>query len=79
MTRNSTRSGYRCTSPGTGEWASSPHGSAWTAATPAGPGLTGPGLQAITALTASGGTLTGVGFSATPEAEQPIFWQSPIR
>ena len=58
---------------------SSPHGSAWTAATPAGPGLTGPGLQAITALTASGGTLTGVGFSATPEAEQPIFWQSPIR
>ena len=45
---------------------SSPSGSAWTAVTPAGQGLTGPGIQAITTLTASGRTLTGVGFTATP-------------
>jgi len=54
-------------------------GSAWTAATPTGQGLTGPGIQAITGLTASGRTLTGVGYTATPSGEQPIFWQSPIR
>ena len=54
-------------------------GSAWKAATPGGPGLTGPGIQAITALTTSGDTVTGVGFSASPNGEQPVFWQSPIR
>jgi hypothetical protein len=54
-------------------------GSAWTAVTPAGQGLTGPGIQAITALTASGSALTGVGFTASPAGEQPVFWQSPIR
>ena len=58
---------------------SSPSGSAWTAVTPAGQGLTGPGIQAITGLTASGRTLTGVGFTATPVGEQPVFWQSPVR
>ena len=58
---------------------SSPSGSAWTAVTPAGQGLTGPGIQAITGLTASGRTITGVGFTATPVAEQPVFWQSPVR
>ena len=42
-------------------------------------GLTGPGIQAITSLTATGSTLTGVGFSASPTAEQPVFWQAPIR
>jgi hypothetical protein len=59
-------------------WTSA-NGSAWTAVTPAGQGLTGPGIQAITALTASGSTLTGVGFTASPAGEQPVFWQSPIR
>ena len=54
-------------------------GSAWTAVTSAGRGLTGPGIQAITALTTSGSTLTGVGFTASPVGEQPVFWQSPIR
>jgi hypothetical protein len=54
-------------------------GSAWQAATPTGPGLTGPGIQAITGLTVSGGTLSGVGYTATPAGEQPVFWQSPIR
>jgi hypothetical protein len=54
-------------------------GSAWKAVTPAGQGLTGPGIQAITALTASGSTLTGVGFTASPAGEQPVFWQSPFR
>ena len=54
-------------------------GSAWKAATPGGPGLTGPGIQAITALTTSGDAVTGVGFSASPAGEQPVFWQSPIR
>jgi hypothetical protein len=54
-------------------------GAAWTAVTPAGQGLTGPGIQAITALTASGSALTGVGFTASPAGEQPVFWQSPIR
>ena len=54
-------------------------GSAWTAVTPAGQGLTGPGIQAITALAASGSTLAGVGFTASPAGEQPVFWQSPIR
>jgi hypothetical protein len=54
-------------------------GSAWTAITPAGQGLAGPGVQAITGLAASGRTLTGVGFTASPAGEQPTFWQSPIR
>jgi hypothetical protein len=54
-------------------------GSAWRAVTPAGQGLTGPGIQAITALTASGATLTGVGFTAAPDGEEPVYWQSPIR
>ncbi len=57
----------------------SPNGSAWRAAEPAGQGLTGPGIQAITSLTTSGSTLTGVGFTASPAGEQPVFWQSPIR
>ena len=55
----------------------SPNGSAWRAAEPAGQGLTGPGIQAITSLTATDSTLTGVGFSASPTAEQPVFWQVP--
>jgi len=55
------------------------NGTSWRAATPAGQGLTGPGVQAITALTASGATLTGVGFTAGPDGEQPVFWQSPVR
>ena len=54
-------------------------GSAWKAATPAGQGLTGRGIQAITGLTVSDRTLTGVGFTATPAGEQPVFWQSPVR
>jgi len=54
-------------------------GSAWTAATPAGEGLTGPGIQAITGLALSGSTLTGVGFTAGPAGEEPVFWQSPVR
>ncbi|HEX6450455.1 MAG TPA: hypothetical protein VF060_13455 [Trebonia sp.] len=53
--------------------------SAWTAATPEGTGLAGPGTQAITALTGSGATLTGVGFAATAGAEEPTIWQSPVR
>ena len=57
----------------------SPDGSAWRAAEPAGQGLTGPGIQAITSLATSGSTLTGVGFTASPAAEQPVFWQSPVR
>ncbi len=57
----------------------SPNGSAWRAAEPAGKGLTGPGIQAITGLAVSGSTLTGVGFTASPAGEQPVFWQSPIR
>ena len=57
----------------------SPNGSAWRAAEPSGQGLTGAGIQAITSLTASGSTLTGVGFTASPAAEQPVFWQAPIR
>lgn len=57
----------------------SPNGSAWRAAEPGGQGLTGPGIQAITSLTASGNTLTGVGYSASPSAEQPVFWQAPLR
>jgi hypothetical protein len=57
----------------------SPSGSAWTPVTPAGQGLTGPGIQAITGLTTFGGTLTGVGFTASPAGEQPVFWQSPVR
>jgi len=51
----------------------------WTAATPDGMGLAGPGTQAITALTATGSTLTGVGFTATPASERPTIWQSPVR
>jgi hypothetical protein len=54
-------------------------GSAWKAVTPAGQGLTGPGIQAITGLTVSGSTLTGVGFTASPTGEEPVFWQSPVR
>jgi hypothetical protein len=57
----------------------SPNGSAWRAAEPAGQGLTGAGIQAITSLTVSGSTLTGVGFTASPAGEEPVFWQSPIR
>jgi hypothetical protein len=59
-------------------WTSS-NGLSWTAATPAGQGLAGPGIQAITGLTVSGSTLTGVGFTASPTSEEPLFWQSPIR
>ena len=54
-------------------------GIVWKAATPTGRGLTGPGIQVITGLTVSGSTLTGVGFTASPAAEAPVFWQSPIR
>jgi hypothetical protein len=54
-------------------------GSSWQAVTPAGVGLTGPGIQAITSLTEVGTTLTGVGFTASPAGEEPTFWQSPIR
>ncbi len=59
-------------------WTSA-NGATWKAVTPAGQGLTGPGIQAITGLTATGNTLTGVGFSASPASEAPVFWQSPIR
>ncbi|MBV9379445.1 MAG: hypothetical protein JO242_02070 [Streptosporangiaceae bacterium] len=55
------------------------HGTSWSAATPAGRGLAGPGIQALTALTEVGSTLTGAGFVATPAGEQPTLWQSPIR
>jgi hypothetical protein len=55
------------------------HGTSWTAATPAGRGLAGPGIQAITALTQAGSTLTGVGFVASPTSEEPTLWQSPVR
>ena len=57
----------------------SPNGSAWRAAEPAGQGLTGSGIQAITSLATSGSTLTGIGFTASPSGEQPVFWQAPIR
>ncbi len=57
----------------------SPDGTTWQAATPAGPGLASPGIQAITGLAVSGHTLTGVGFTATPAGEQPTLWQPPIR
>jgi hypothetical protein len=53
-------------------------GLTWKAATPTGPGLAAPGIQAITGLTVSGRTLTGVGFTATPSGEQPTLWQFPI-
>jgi hypothetical protein len=59
-------------------WTSA-NGSVWTANTPAGQGLAGPGIQAITALSASGSMMIGVGFTATPASEQPVFWQSPVR
>ena len=59
-------------------WTSA-NGSAWTAATPSGQGLTGPGIQAITGLALSGNTLTGVGFTASPAGEEPVFWQAPVR
>jgi hypothetical protein len=59
-------------------WTST-NGGTWTAATPAGQGLAGPGIQAITGLAVSGSTLTGVGFTASPASEEPVFWQSPIR
>ena len=58
-------------------WTSS-DGTTWKAATPAGPGLASPGVQAITGLASSGRTLTGVGFTATPAGEQPTLWQTPI-
>jgi hypothetical protein len=54
-------------------------GTVWGAATPAGTGLAGPGIQAITALTDAGSTLTGVGFSGTQAGEEPTIWQSPVR
>lgn len=54
-------------------------GATWTAATPAGAGLAGPGAQAITALTGAGATLTGAGFTATAASEEPTLWQSPVR
>ena len=54
-------------------------GTTWKTTTPAGPGMTGQGIQAITGLTPAGGTLTGVGFTASPASEEPVFWQSPIR
>ena len=57
----------------------SPDGTTWQAATPAGAGLASPGIQAITGLTVSGRTLTGVGFTATPAGKQPTLWQPPIR
>jgi len=57
----------------------SPDGTTWQAATPAGPGLAAPGIQAITGLAVSGRTLTGVGFTATPAGEQPTLWQPPIK
>ena len=54
-------------------------GTAWTAASPDGTGLAGPGTHAITALAGAGSTLTGVGYIATPAAEEPTIWQSPVR
>ena len=57
----------------------SPGGSDWQAATPAGRGLTGTGIQALTGLDVFDRTVTGVGFTATPGGEQPVFWQSPVR
>ncbi len=54
-------------------------GTAWTAASPDGMGLAGPGTHAITALAGAGSTLTGVGYIATPAAEEPTIWQSPVR
>jgi hypothetical protein len=57
----------------------SPDGVTWTAATPGGQGMAGPGIQAITGLTVSGSTLTGVGYTASPLTQEPLFWQSPIR
>jgi hypothetical protein len=54
-------------------------GTAWTAASPDGTGLAGPGTHAITALAVAGSTLTGVGYIATPAAEEPTIWQSPVR
>ena len=54
-------------------------GTAWTAASPDGKGLAGPGTHAITALAGAGSTLTGVGYDATPAAEEPTIWQSPVR
>jgi hypothetical protein len=51
----------------------SPDGTTWKAATPAGPGLAAPGIQAITGLAVSGRTLTGVGFTAPPQrAAHPL-------
>jgi hypothetical protein len=54
-------------------------GTAWTAASPDGRGLAGPGTHAITALVGAGSTLTGVGYTATPGGEEPTIWQSPVR
>lgn len=52
---------------------------AWTAATPDGMGMAGPGTQEITALTSAGATMTGVGYTATAASEEPTIWQSPVR
>jgi hypothetical protein len=57
----------------------STNGASWSTSTPTGRGLSGTGIQTITGLTVSGSTLIGVGFSASPIAENPIIWQSPIR
>jgi hypothetical protein len=57
----------------------STNGATWSTSTPTGRGLSGTGVQTITGLTVSGSTLIGVGFSASPVAENPIIWQSPIR
>ena len=57
----------------------SPNGSSWRAAEPAGQGVTGPGIHAITGLAVAGSTLSGVGFTASPAGEQPVFWQAPVR
>jgi len=60
-------------------WTSDPGTSGWTAAAPAGYGLSGAGAQAITALAAAGSTLTGAGFTVMGGTEAPTIWQSPIR
>jgi len=78
---NFTATGSFGTTPGNQSvviWTSA-DGITWTAATPGGAGLSGPGISAITALTVSGTTLTGVGFTATPATQSPLFWQAPLR
>lgn len=78
---NFTATGSYGTTPGNQSvviWTSA-DGTTWTAATPGGVGMSGPGISAITALTVSGTTLTGVGFTATPATQSPLFWQAPLR